>query len=104
MPPQARADSATQCDSYSARACGSRRPKCPARPYSSTSRWLSAPAHWSVPPFADASCAISAAGPTAQPSRVPGQKTFENVPACTTTSGPSDHSDGSCDPSNESSL
>ena len=37
---------------------------------------------------------MSGCGPTAQPSRTPGQKTFENVPAWSTTSGPSDHSDG----------
>jgi hypothetical protein len=45
--------------------------------------------------------ATTSAGPTAQPSRTPGQKIFENVPAWTTTSGPSDHSDGSAPPSKD---
>jgi hypothetical protein len=47
--------------------------------------------------------AITSAGPTAQPSRTPGKKTFENVPAWTTTSGASDHSVGSDVPSKASS-
>ena len=74
---------------------GSRRSKCPARPYSSTIRCPRPPAHWSVSCLAAASCSTTSGGPAAQPSRTPGQKIFENVPACSTTSGPSDHSDGS---------
>ena len=97
------ADSAAQCDAYSARAAGKRLPNSPARPYSSTSRCPSAPEHWSVQFLAVASLATSSAGPHAHPSRTPGQNTFENVPACSTTSGPSDHSDGSEDPSKDSS-
>ena len=97
------ADSAAQCDAYSARAAGRWRSKSPARPYSSTSRCPRPPAHWSVFCFAAASSATTSAGPTAQPSRTPGKKIFENVPACSTTSGASDHSDGSDVPSNDSS-
>ena len=95
--------SAAQCAAYSARVDGSARSKWPARPYSSTIRWPSAPAHWSVFCLAVASWATSSAGPAAQPSRTPGQKTFENVPAWSTTSGPSDHSDGSESPPKDSS-
>ena len=40
---------------------------------------------------------------SAQPSRTPGKKLLENVPACSTTSGASDHSDGSDVPSKGSS-
>ena len=77
--------------------------KCPARPYSSTIRCPSAPEHWSVFCLKSASSATIEAGPTAQPSRKPGEKIFEKVPACSTTSGPSDHSDGSGSPSKASS-
>jgi hypothetical protein len=61
------------------------------------------PAHWSVVCFSAASSATTSAGPTAQPSRTPGKNVFENVPAWRTTSGASDHSDGSDTPSNGSS-
>ncbi len=50
-----------------------------------------------------ASSATIEAGPTAHPSRKPGEKIFEKVPACSTTSGPSDHSEGSGSPSKASS-
>ena len=69
-----------------------RRSKCPAR-YSSISRWPRPPAHWSVVCLASAIRATTSRGPTAQPSRMPGQKILENVPAWTTTSGASDHSE-----------
>jgi hypothetical protein len=79
------------------------RSKWPARPYSSTIRCPSAPAHWSVFCLAEASLATSSGGPAAQPSRNPGQKTLENVPAWSTTSGASDHSEGSEVPSKDRS-
>ena len=94
---------ARQWAAYSSQAAGTPRSKWPALPYSSTTRWPSAPEHWSVVCLAAASSVITSAGPTAQPSRTPGANSFENVPACSTTSGPSDHNDGSERPSNETS-
>ena len=95
-------DSARQCAAYSSRAArhaGARsgpRGRTP-RP----SRWPSAPEHWSVVCLAAASSAITSAGPDRPAEPHAGANSFENVPACRTTSGASDHSDGSGAPSNE---
>ena len=75
---------------YSARDATIWRSRCPARPYSSSIRWPSAPEHWSEFCLATTSRPMTWCGPAAQPSRTPGKKILEQVPACSTTSGASD--------------